>query len=238
MVNSNIVPLYKKVKTDILSNIQSGQLKSGDRVSSENELVEQFSVSRMTANRALRELTDEGYLVRVPGVGTFVGEPVVKSQFLQINNLAGEVRERGHQYSAKIVKKKNEKASLDIAEKLGVPVGSAVYHLIIIHYEQKIAVQLEDRYFLPEIVPKFEETDFTEITPYEYLMQVEPTIENVEHIVSAVKTDEKIAKLLTMPKDEPCLLLKRRTWVRGRIVTAASLYHPGTRYQLSGTFSP
>ncbi len=61
-------PLYMQVKDHILGNIQSGTWAAGSRVPSENELVESFGISRMTANRALRELSADGYLARVPGV--------------------------------------------------------------------------------------------------------------------------------------------------------------------------
>ena len=71
---SDAQPLYAKVKDHILENIRSGAWEAGRRVPSENELVESFGISRMTANRALRELTAEGFLSRVPGVGTFVKE--------------------------------------------------------------------------------------------------------------------------------------------------------------------
>ena len=67
-------PLYAKVKDHILLHIRSGAWAPGARVPSENELVESFGISRMTANRALRELTADGFLARVPGVGTFVRE--------------------------------------------------------------------------------------------------------------------------------------------------------------------
>lgn len=43
----------------------------------------QYGFSRMTINRALRELTDEGVLVRLQGVGTFVAEPKVSPRCLK-----------------------------------------------------------------------------------------------------------------------------------------------------------
>ncbi len=63
---SEAQPLYARVKAHILDNIQSGAWEPGRRVPSENELVESFRISRMTANRALRELMAEGFLSRVP----------------------------------------------------------------------------------------------------------------------------------------------------------------------------
>lgn len=68
-------PFYEKVKMEISEKISSGIWQPHDRIPSEAELVAQYGFSRMTINRALRELTDEGLLVRLQGVGTFVAEP-------------------------------------------------------------------------------------------------------------------------------------------------------------------
>ena len=68
---SEAQPLYARVKEHILDNIRSGAWEAGRRVPSENELVESFGISRMTANRALRELQADGLVQRVQGVGTF-----------------------------------------------------------------------------------------------------------------------------------------------------------------------
>jgi len=62
---------YLQVKHFVLERISAGALRAGQRVPSENELVRELDVSRMTANRALRELAADGVLVRVAGVGTF-----------------------------------------------------------------------------------------------------------------------------------------------------------------------
>ena len=61
-------PLYRKVKQHLLEQIDSGAWPVNHRLPSEHELVAQFNVSRMTVNRAVRELTDEGRLVRLQGV--------------------------------------------------------------------------------------------------------------------------------------------------------------------------
>ena len=68
-------PRYQQLKEMIIGRIMSGELQPRDRVPSENELVDAMKVSRMTANRALRELTDEGYVDRVAGRGAISGPP-------------------------------------------------------------------------------------------------------------------------------------------------------------------
>ena len=65
---ASLQPLYLQVKRHILDNIGSGKWGTAARVPSENDIVKSFGVSRMTANRALRELRDEGGKPRVPGV--------------------------------------------------------------------------------------------------------------------------------------------------------------------------
>lgn len=64
---SNAGPLYEKVKEYVLANIGNGQWQTDHRLPSENELVAMLGVSRMTVNRALRELTAAGILVRIQG---------------------------------------------------------------------------------------------------------------------------------------------------------------------------
>src|SRR6185312_4672513 len=103
MTSSAATARYLQVKKFVLARISAGTLAVGDRVPSENELVRELDVSRMTANRALRELAAEGVLVRVAGVGTFVAEQRVQAHPLEVRNIADEIRSRGHQHTAKVI---------------------------------------------------------------------------------------------------------------------------------------
>ena len=85
-------PRYAAIKRFIHDAIEGGALKAGDRVPSEAELVTRFGVSRMTANRALRELQSAGVLVRRAGSGSFVAEAKPIGHMIEIRNIADEVR--------------------------------------------------------------------------------------------------------------------------------------------------
>lgn len=67
-------PKYLKLKEYIIENIYSAKLKSGDKIQSENELVEEFEISRHTVRHALGELVSEGWLYKEHGKGTFIAE--------------------------------------------------------------------------------------------------------------------------------------------------------------------
>jgi len=79
--------------------------------------------------------------------------------------------------------------------------------------------------------------DFSQITPSDYLIKVAP-LQEAEHLLRAVMPDERTRRLLAMKRGEPCLLVMRRTWSGGAIASVARLYHPGSRYEMSGRFRP
>ncbi len=228
---------YRQVKAYILGRIASGELKPQDRVPSENELVASLGVSRMTVNRALRELTAEGRLSRVAGVGTFVAPGKPEGQVLEIRAIAEEIRARGGRHEATIVKLKAEPAPPDMAAAFDVAAGETLFHSILLHRENGRPLQLEDRWVSPQAAPHYLEQDFTRTTPSEHLLEVAPLLQ-VEHQVEAVMPDAATRKLLEMAAGEPCLLLRRRTWTVGRIASLAQLWFPGGRYRLGGRFAP
>jgi GntR family histidine utilization transcriptional repressor len=226
---------YLQVKHYILERILGGTLRAGERVPSENELVRELDVARMTANRALRELAADGVLVRVAGVGTFVAERRVHSHPLEVRNIADEIRARGHAYEAKVIVLDSISASREIGERCGVAAGARLDHSLLIHFEGVVPLQVEDRYVNPTVVSGYLRNDFTRITPHEFLMQAAP-LQRAEHTVRAIIPDGRMRRMLKLDPSDACLLIRRRTWAGGRIATVADLYHPGSRYELTGAF--
>lgn len=234
---ASIQPLYLQVKRHILDNIGSGKWATSARVPSENEIVKSFGVSRMTANRALRELRDEGVLVRIAGVGSFVADRHARAHPLEIRSIAEEIRDRGHVHRAEIISLERIRAVGTLAEDFGIAPRSELFRSVIVHFENDHPLQLEERCVLPALAPDYLTVDFSRTTPYDYLVKVAP-LQEAEHLLRAVMPDESTRKLLAMKRDEPCLLMIRRTWTAGRIASVARLYYPGSRYEMSGRFRP
>ncbi len=228
------VPLYIQIKQFILDKIETGEWMTGQRIATEFELTEQFDVSRMTVNKAIRDLVNEGKLQRRPRLGTFVCDPVEKSEspLLDIRNIAQEVSERGRQYRSKVLKQIAIKADATIATKLGVMLGTTVFYSEIIHYEDSTPIQLELRWVNRQYAPSYLDQDFTDITPNQFLSENCP-LSAIEHTVEAIIPDSRIKLDLKMQANEPCLLLNRRTWSQDKLVSTALLYHPGNKYKLS-----
>jgi len=230
------VPLYVQLQEHVLQNIRSGEWRAGERVPSEHELVRMFKVSRMTANRALRELMRAGVLARIAGVGTFVGDLKAAAHPLQIRNIAQEIRDRGHRHRALPVLLERIVPPQTVRSRLGIAARALhVFHSLLVHFENDVALQLEDRYVNPLVAPDYMAADFTKVTPYEYLMEVAP-LQRVEYVVRAVQPEARIRGLLNLQPREPALLIERVTWSRAVPASFALLYHPGSRFELRGAF--
>ncbi|VTM53543.1 Histidine utilization repressor [Klebsiella pneumoniae] len=125
-------PFYEKVKQAISEKIHSGVWRPHDRIPSEAELVAQFGFSRMTINRALRELTDEGLLVRLQGVGTFVAEPKGQSALFEVRSIAAEIVARHHQHRCEVLLLEETRADHIQATALSVPEGTRIFHSLMV----------------------------------------------------------------------------------------------------------
>lgn len=224
-------PRYQHIKQYLLGRIRSGDYPTHHQIPPEEQLARQFEVSRMTANKAIRDLVHEGYLVRQPGLGTFVTDLKAESSLLEIHNIADEVRQRGHRYSNKLLRSESIEADDEVALHLGVRLGTDVFHTILVHCENDIPIQLENRYVNPRWVPDYLNTDFSRHTPNEVLVAACP-ISDLEHVVEALLVDERTAAWLEIPATTPCLSMVRRTWSDEHLVSYARLIHPGDRYKL------
>ena len=89
MIMDSSKPLYLQVEADIKNRILSKQYMPGDKLPTENELSDQYNVSKITIRKAIQNLSDEGYVNKVQGTSV---EPWTR---VQTRYHPGIVPERG-----------------------------------------------------------------------------------------------------------------------------------------------
>ena len=228
---------YARVKEFLKQGLSDGRWPPDALMPSESELVAQFGVSRMTVTRALRELQSEGLVHRVQGLGTYASHLAPVSSTLTIRDLHDEIVARGHRHHAVVHVVREEVCGTELAPKLGLVTGAPVFHTLIVHHENGVPLQCEDRYVNPACAPDYLQTDFTRITPTHYLLEVAPLWEAQYAIESGNATPQE-SRLLGVGAREPCLIIVRRTVNHNVPITLARLVHPGSRYRLQGQFKP
>ena len=228
---------FKHVKRHLKDGLASGLWPAGTLMPSEAELVAAFGVSRMTVSRALRELQTEGLVTRTQGVGTFAAPLHRLSSTLTIRDLQEQIEARGHRHSSVVHLQRSEHAPAALAAQLGTAAGGTVFHTMIVHYENEVPLQCEDRYVNPQAAPGYLAADFTQVTPTQYLLQA-TSLWRAQYSIEASRPTASEARLLKIDAAEPCLIVVRRTFSRAGPITIARLTHPGSRYFLEGQFEP
>jgi GntR family histidine utilization transcriptional repressor len=234
-MTTHTLPAYEHVKAFIKAKINSGAWRAGDAVPSESSLQQQFGLSRMTVNRAVKELAVEGLVQRIRGSGTVVAQLHRISSTLAMRDIKEEIQERGHVHTSTVVCLEKTKADVVVAAELGLRKGARVFHSILVHSEDGIAIQLEDRWVNPASAPGYMEVDFSSTTPTHYLLAHAPLTE-ARFAIEATVAGIQEAKLLKINRREPCLVVTRRTVSGRHVASQARLVYPGNRYSLSGIF--
>ena len=237
LTDNQDIPIYQQIKDAIKQKIACGEWRPGQLIPSENQLVNSLGISRMTINRPFRELTSEGLLRRVHGLGTFVAAPPRQAHLIELVSIAEEIEQQGKTHRAQVLSLEEVNASDTLSERMQLSKLAKLYKVVVVHFQDEIPIQLELRHVNASLIPDFINIDFSNITPTEYLIgQSHP--EELEHVVQAIMPDAFTASHLDIPSNEPCLKLSRRSWVNNQVVTTADLLYPSSRYKLGDRYKP
>lgn len=120
VLKNNPAPLYYQIKQILLETIENGELKPGELVPTEKALCELQGVSKITVNKAIMELVNEGVLYREKGKGTFVAQPKEKHQLNQLKGFTEEMKEKGLDTDVKILSFHTREATKQIKSALNM----------------------------------------------------------------------------------------------------------------------
>lgn len=230
-------PVYDQIKRAVTELIRSGTWKPGDRLPSEAELSASLSTARMTVNRALRELTEDGLLVRRRRAGTFVAQPDMPTAILKIVDMASAIPARGQVYGYICEADETVPAPDTVARHMRLPLGARLQHVECVHTADGEIVELEERWINLALLPEAAHADFAREGPGGWLLRAAPWTE-AEHTVSAINADDRLARRLGVASGAACLVLERRTFQGKDVVTYARLVHPGNRHSMTERFGP
>jgi len=230
-------PVYRQIKRAISAPILSGRLEPGARLPSEHDFMSIFATSRMTVNRALQMLADDGLVVRHRRNGTFVAPQVAEHAVMEVRDTIDEVESTGAAYGYELITSRKGAPPKAIAERLDIRRGEKILRLRCRHFADGIPFVLEDRFINMRTVPLAATAAFSEVPPSKWLLDNVPW-SRAEHAILAVNAAADLAALLDVVDGAACLRVERTTWHAELPVTFVTLTYPGNTHRLIGTFTP
>lgn len=219
--------------------IRDGSLSPGQQLAKETELADQFGVSRMTMNKALTQLTREGFLVRRKRSGTFVAQQRGQAAVMEINDIEQEVDSLGLDYSWQMNVCTTRHLTDEERSLLDMPADTHGRMLVVegTHMARREPFCLELRVINLDKVPTAAEQDFRAVVPGQWLFHSMP-FSAANHRIRAINVAGRDARQLDVALGTACLEILRKTRLEQTWVTHVRLLYPGELHQLVADFTP
>jgi GntR family histidine utilization transcriptional repressor len=215
--------LHQRILGDIEGRILSGEWPPGHRIPNEVELMQIYGCARMTVNKALSALAAAGLIERRRKAGSFVRRPLEQSAVLEIPDIKAQISAAGHVYGYRL---------LSSARRPGNVLALECRHLA-----DGLPFAVEQRRLMLDAIPEAAAADFSREPPGSWLLGHVPWHE-AEHVITAHLADAAMAADLAVEAGSACLVVDRRTWRSGQLVTSVRIWYPGERYALTAKFTP
>ncbi len=226
--------LQERIRSDIEARIRSGELRPGDRIPFEHELVAHYGCARATVSKALERLAHAGLIERRRRAGSFVAQPQVHAAVLEVPDLAQLIAARGETYRWELLTCRvvNRDADLETA---GIPAPALLIEGT--HHAGALPFAAEHRLIALDTVPVPRADTFEAEAPGSWLLHHVPWTD-ARHRIRAVPASRALASQLRLAPHAACLQVERWTWRSGRAVTFVRQTFPGDRYDLVAEFTP
>jgi GntR family histidine utilization transcriptional repressor len=226
------LPQFALIKQFLEQQIASGELSSGAKIPTEQSLADSFSVSRMTARRAVQDLADTGMLTRTPGSGTFVAEPIKTVPMIAITNLV-DVAKQSNTHSHRIISADAVQLAANKARLMGLMADTLVFQLNLLHLNNNRPIQWQQICVNRSLAPALLKQKMDKIDPNDYLQWVCTPTKSDYQVSSVLPSASQRRDLdLSHQDNASCLSVERRDWVGESVLSISTMLHPAEQFYL------
>ncbi|WP_299008489.1 UTRA domain-containing protein [uncultured Caulobacter sp.] len=230
-------PMWLQIRRALAQPILRGDWGPGSRIPPELELAQQFQTSRMTANKAVQSLVNEGLVQRRRKIGSVVAERAQERPVFEIWDTADVIARAGGTYGYQLLEcafvhdDPEKRALLNVSRK------TQLVWTRCLHLSDGQPFQLEERLVNADAAPGITCHPMDTTPPGPWLLAHVPWTE-AEHTIAALEAGPAEAEALNIKVGAACLVVERRTWNGDVPVTLARLWNLGARHRLVGRFEP
>ncbi len=233
MINfSSYVPYYIQLRDHLKERISAREWSPGQKLPGENDLCQEFHVSRTVVRQALLELELEGYIVRRKGRGTFVTGPKISESLAQkLTGFYSDMVEQGLKPTSQVLQHRIIPADERIARLLEIEPGTPVFEICRLRYVNGDPVALVTSYLPQSLCPKLEGFDLTDRSLYEFLENdCRLILARAHRTIEAATAGEGDAGLLDILPSDPVIRLESVSYLEsGAPIEYFHAYQRGDR---------
>lgn len=216
---------HHAIRESIRERIAAGEWAPGALMPGEADLAEEYDCARVTVNRALQTLAEDGIIERKRRAGTRVKETPVRRARFDIPLIRHEVEASGARYRPRLLRRDRIAPPLAIARRLGIRAGAAALHLETAHMADDRPYAYEDRWVNLKAAPAILDAPLDEISANEWLIRHAPWSSG-DVSFSAEAADPAAAAALGVAQGAPLFVVERATWFEDQHITVTRLFHP------------
>jgi DNA-binding GntR family transcriptional regulator len=234
-------PLYRQVANRIVENIASGTYPVGRLIPTEQEMSEEFGVSRHTVREAVRHVMAQGLVSRRQGQGTLVRQRQPRRDTSIMLRTFSDVEQHGYYTHLVDLDTRMTVADATLAAELHAAPGDRFLHLRSSRVPADDSVPIpaawNETFIIGEYAAIAEHIGRAEGPIYLLIERLfGETIEEIEQAVSAVLLDAKVAAKLRVKSRSAGLRVKRSyRGKKGRTVMTGYNTYAGERFAISMT---
>jgi GntR family transcriptional regulator len=229
------VPLHYQIREQISLAIADGRLVPGDLLPPEEDLAAQGSVSRTTIRQALAALVHEGLIERKRGKGSWVVEPRIDQQLIELTGFVEDMLSRGLEPEARVISMEVVSADVIVAEELGIPEGSSAVRIERVRLADRRPILFDVSHLPLEIGQRVMNEDLRKRPIFEILEgDLGVALNEADYHIRAVDAQEPIATHLGVGRGTPLLMIERTTYSKDGVpVDFENLYYRADRMTFS-----
>lgn len=229
------IPLYQQVRIELLSMIQSGKIKPGEMLPSENDLAGAYQVSRQTIRQAISLLASENLVVRMPGRGTTVCKERNRVLFFLDQSFAQQLIGMGLKPHSKVLRKKRISIDDTAPSSLHIKMGSPALELIRLRFGDDTPIGVQYTTVITDLCPDLHAQDFENESLYNLLLKkYKLPISRIDQVVNAILPGEWHRNLLEIADNSPLLLVNTTAYLKNNDpIESSTSYYRADKYEFS-----
>lgn len=227
---NDLTPLYIQLREIIRFKIESGEYAPLTPLPSENEIADEYAVTRQTVRNAVDTLINEGLLRRVPGKGVYVLGDSINRDLEVLKGFTQTMLDRNVMPSTKVLKKQLRPAGAKYAMMFGIVPEEEIFYIKRMCYGNNEPVSLEEIFVPKSLVPKIGGIDLTVFSLYEIYEIYGIHLERARQTLDMVHLEQGDANLLGISTQTPVMLFECTSYdENGRIIECSRSYTRGDK---------